>query len=70
MASVDVFGKSEIRTMLNKIFRVSLMPLYRYFISFVLQFQFHEVLCEAANQTGSLHQCDIYQSHEAGTLLS
>ncbi|XP_060075065.1 uncharacterized protein LOC132554771 [Ylistrum balloti] len=41
----------------------------RYFVSFVLQFQFHKALCTAAGKTGPLHRCDIYQSEEAGKLL-
>lgn len=45
------------------------VPYIRYFISFVIQFQFHEALCNAAKQTGPLHTCDIYQSKEAGKLL-
>ncbi|XP_063816075.1 angiotensin-converting enzyme [Pseudophryne corroboree] len=45
------------------------VPYIRYFISFVIQFQFHEALCKAANQTGPLHTCDIYKSAEAGKLL-
>ncbi|KAM9296895.1 LOW QUALITY PROTEIN: angiotensin-converting enzyme [Gastrophryne carolinensis] len=45
------------------------VPYIRYFISFVIQFQFHEALCRAANQNGPLHTCDIYQSKEAGKLL-
>lgn len=45
------------------------VPYIRYFISFVIQFQFHEALCKAAKQTGPLHTCDIYQSKEAGKLL-
>lgn len=44
-------------------------PYIRYFVSFVLQFQFHKALCAAAKHTGPLHKCDIYQSHDAGTLL-
>ncbi|XP_075436513.1 angiotensin-converting enzyme [Ascaphus truei] len=44
-------------------------PYIRYFVSFVLQFQFHKALCTAANQTGPLHTCDIYQSLEAGKAL-
>ncbi|KAJ3608492.1 hypothetical protein NHX12_025539 [Muraenolepis orangiensis] len=44
-------------------------PYIRYFVSFILQFQFHEKLCKAANQTGPLHTCDIYQSKEAGNIL-
>lgn len=45
------------------------VPYVRYFISFVIQFQFHKALCEAAGQTGPLHNCDIYQSKAAGKLL-
>ena len=41
----------------------------RYFVSFILQFQFHEKLCEAAKHTGPLHKCDIYRSKEAGAIL-
>ncbi|XP_013394530.1 angiotensin-converting enzyme-like [Lingula anatina] len=44
-------------------------PYIRYFVSYVLQFQFHEALCNTANQTGPLHMCDIYRSTEAGAKL-
>ncbi|KAL4660481.1 angiotensin-converting enzyme [Arapaima gigas] len=44
-------------------------PYIRYFVSFILQFQFHERLCQAANHSGPLHQCDIYQSKAAGEIL-
>ncbi|KAL2078213.1 hypothetical protein ACEWY4_025898 [Coilia grayii] len=44
-------------------------PYIRYFVSFILQFQFHEKLCQAANHVGPLHKCDIYQSKEAGAIL-
>ncbi|XP_063315425.1 angiotensin-converting enzyme [Pelobates fuscus] len=47
----------------------SSVPYIRYFISFVIQFQFHEALCKAANQNGPLHKCDIYKSTAAGKLL-
>ncbi|KAI1884165.1 hypothetical protein AGOR_G00223630 [Albula goreensis] len=45
------------------------VPYVRYFISYVIQFQFHEALCRAANHSGPLHTCDIYRSKEAGKLL-
>ncbi|XP_051968866.1 angiotensin-converting enzyme-like isoform X2 [Xyrauchen texanus] len=45
------------------------VPYVRYFVSFVIQFQFHKALCEAAGQPAPLHNCDIYKSKEAGTLL-
>ncbi|XP_055880765.1 angiotensin-converting enzyme-like [Biomphalaria glabrata] len=41
-----------------------------YFLSFVLQFQFHKALCEAAGFDGPLHRCNIYNSTRAGTKLS
>ncbi|XP_072105103.1 angiotensin-converting enzyme isoform X2 [Mobula birostris] len=45
-------------------------PYIRYFVSFILQFQFHKALCKASNHRGPLHKCDIYQSKPAGKLLS
>ncbi|XP_037267090.1 angiotensin-converting enzyme [Falco rusticolus] len=45
------------------------VPYIRYFVSFVIQFQFHQALCAAAGHTGPLHMCDIYQSKEAGRIL-
>ncbi|XP_035972038.1 angiotensin-converting enzyme-like protein Ace3 [Halichoerus grypus] len=45
------------------------MPYIRYFISLVLQFQFHEALCEASGHVGPLHRCDISHSKTAGKLL-
>ncbi|XP_069012000.1 angiotensin-converting enzyme isoform X2 [Embiotoca jacksoni] len=44
-------------------------PYIRYFVSFILQFQLHEKLCEAAKHTGPLHTCDIYRSAEAGAIM-
>uniref|UniRef100_A0A6Q2XA23 Angiotensin-converting enzyme n=1 Tax=Esox lucius TaxID=8010 RepID=A0A6Q2XA23_ESOLU len=45
------------------------VPYVRYFVSFIIQFQFHQALCKAANHKGPLHECDIYRSKEAGKLL-
>ena len=42
---------------------------FRYFVSFVVQFQFHKALCDAAGHTGPLHKCDIYNSKEAGNQM-
>jgi len=42
---------------------------YRYFVSYVLQFQFHKAACAAAGITGPLHQCSIYNSTAAGKKL-
>ena len=41
----------------------------RYFVSHVLQFQFHKAMCDAAGHTGPLLRCDVYNSQEAGKLL-
>lgn len=41
----------------------------RYFVSTVLQFQFHKAACQAAGVTGPLHQCSIYNSTAAGTKM-
>lgn len=46
------------------------MPYVRYFVAYILEFQFYQELCNAAGHTGPLHQCDFYQSKSAGTLLS
>lgn len=48
------------------------VPYIRYFVSFVIQFQFHKSLCIKAGQydpsdpSKPLHKCDIYKSLEAG----
>ena len=41
-------------------------PYTRYFLSYILQFQFHKALCEAAGFKGPLHECSIFGSQEAG----
>jgi peptidyl-dipeptidase A len=41
-------------------------PYTRYFLSFILQFQFHRALCQASGFKGPLHECSIYGSKEAG----
>jgi len=38
----------------------------RYFLAFVLQFQFYKALCDTAGHQGPLHECDFYGSREAG----
>jgi len=49
--------------------------LHRYFVSMIIQFQFHEALCIEAGEfnpddrTNFLHNCDIYGSHAAGNKL-
>ncbi len=44
-------------------------PYTRYFLAFVLQFQFQRALCDAAGFEGPLHECSIYGNKEAGALL-
>lgn len=44
-------------------------PYTRYFLAFVLQFQFQKALCEAAAHEGPLHTCNIYGNQEAGKRL-
>ena len=41
-------------------------PYTRYFLSFVMQFQFHRALCDKAGFDGPLHECSIFGSEEAG----
>jgi peptidyl-dipeptidase A len=41
----------------------------RYFLSFIMQFQFHKALCEASGHQGALHECSIYGNKEAGKRL-
>jgi peptidyl-dipeptidase A len=38
----------------------------RYFLSFILQFQFHKALCEAAGHEGPLNECSIAGNQAAG----
>jgi peptidyl-dipeptidase A len=41
-------------------------PYTRYFLSFILQFQFHKALCDASGYKGPLHECSVFGSKEAG----
>ncbi len=41
-------------------------PYLRYFLSFVMQFQFHKAACEQAGWDGPLHRCSIYNNKEMG----
>ena len=41
-------------------------PYTRYFLSYILQFQFHKALCDAAGYKGPLHECSVFGSKEAG----
>ena len=42
-------------------------PYLRYFLSFIMQFQFHAAACEIAGWQGPLHRCSIYGSDAVGT---
>ena len=44
-------------------------PYTRYFLSFIMQFQFHKALCEESGHTGPLHECSIYNNKDAGKAL-
>ena len=41
-------------------------PYTRYFLSFIMQFQFHKALCEAAGHKGPLNECSVFGNAEAG----
>ncbi|TLY64850.1 MAG: peptidase M2 family protein, partial [Gammaproteobacteria bacterium] len=41
-------------------------PYTRYFLSYILQFQFHKALCAAAASKAPLYECSNYGSQEAG----
>jgi peptidyl-dipeptidase A len=45
------------------------VPYTRYFLSTILQFQFHRALAKAAGCPGPLHRCSIYGNQEAGRRL-
>jgi peptidyl-dipeptidase A len=42
------------------------VPYTRYFLAFILQFQFHRALCKEAGYTGPLNRCSIYGNRAAG----
>jgi len=42
------------------------VPYLRYFLSFVLQFQFYEAACQQAGWDGPLHRCTVYGNREVG----
>jgi peptidyl-dipeptidase A len=42
------------------------LPYTPYFLSFILQFQFHKALCAIAGQQGPLYECSIFGSTAAG----
>lgn len=46
------------------------VPYTRYFLAHILQFQFHQALCDIAGNQGPLNRCTIYGSKEAGEALN
>jgi peptidyl-dipeptidase A len=42
------------------------VPYLRYFLSYILQFQFQEAACEMAGWEGPLHRCTVYGNDEVG----
>jgi len=46
------------------------VPYVRYFVSFILQFQFYEAMCKEAGHTGDLFKCDFDGSKAAGAKLA
>jgi len=44
-------------------------PYTRYFLAYILEFQFHRALCAATGFEGPLHRCSIYGNREAGERL-
>lgn len=52
------------------------VPYIRYFVSYILQFQFHKAMCKVAGEYQEndperpLHRCDIFESKEAGRKFS
>ncbi|MBX5460211.1 MAG: M2 family metallopeptidase [Steroidobacteraceae bacterium] len=45
-------------------------PYTRYFLSYILQFQFHKALCDAAGYKGPLHECSVFGNKDAGRRFS
>ncbi len=41
-------------------------PYTRYFLAFILQYQFQRALCEGTGFDGPLHECSVYGSEQAG----
>ena len=44
-------------------------PYTRYFLAFILQFQFQRALCEIGGHEGPLHDCSLYGNKKAGEAL-
>lgn len=46
------------------------VPYTRYFLSYILQFQFYEAMCELAGHNGPLNECSFHGSEKAGSALN
>jgi len=46
------------------------VPYTRYFLSFILQFQFYEAACKMAGWKGPLHRCSFYGNKQVGAKLN
>ena len=46
------------------------VPYMRYFMAFILEFQFYRAMCKEAGFTGPLNRCTFYQSEKAGAKLN
>jgi peptidyl-dipeptidase A len=46
------------------------VPYTRYFLSFILQFQFFEAACDLASWKGPLHRCSFYGNKKVGEKLN
>jgi peptidyl-dipeptidase A len=46
------------------------VPYTRYFLSFILQFQFFEAACDIAGWKGPLHRCSFYGNKQVGERLN
>ncbi len=42
------------------------VPYMRYFLSYILQFQFHKAACDMSGYEGPLHRCSIYGNKQVG----
>ena len=46
------------------------VPYIRYFLAYVLEFQFHRAWCRTAGWTGPLYRCSVYGNRAAGQQLA
>jgi peptidyl-dipeptidase A len=46
------------------------VPYTRYFLAYILEFQFYRAMCRASGYTGPLHRCTFFGSKPAGAKLN